>query len=185
MSPILGIWASANQSQYIVTNSYASIATVTVGSGGQSSIEFNSIPSTYTNLQIRFLGRTTSSPFANVQYNSDTTVSNYRSHFIYGNQSNAVAATTADKAYIAYVSTSGNQANEFGACVVDILDYANTSKYKTARSLSANDQNGGGFAILFSHLWMSTSAISSIKISPVSGNFEQYTQAALYGIKGA
>ena len=167
------------------TSSYESIATVTVGSGGAANVEFTSIPSTFEHLQLRMITRTTSSPFVNVQYNSDTTASNYRSHFLYGNGSSAVATTAADKAYIAYTSVSSNQANEFGDAVTDILDYKNTNKYKTARSLSGNDQNGGGFVLLFSHLWMSTSAISSIKILPVAGDFEQYTKIALYGIKGS
>jgi hypothetical protein len=165
--------------------SYESIATVTVGSGGAANVEFTSIPSTFEHLQLRMIGRTTSSPFAKVQYNSDTTASNYRSHFIYGNGSSVVATNTADIAYIAYLSTSGNQANEFGDAVTDILDYKNTNKYKTARSINGNEQGSGGFVILFSHLWESTSAITAIKILPASGDFEQNTKIALYGIKGS
>ena len=185
MSPILGIYASQISGHLTPpdTGAMFPLGMVQVGSGGAADVTFSSIPSTYTHLQLRMIGRTTSSPFANVQYNSDTTVSNYRSHFIYGNGSSAVATTTADKAYIAYLSTSGEQANEFGVAVTDILDYKNTNKYKTARSLNGDEQNGSGFVILFSHLWMSTSAISSIKVFPVSGNFEQYTSIALYGIK--
>ena len=181
---ILGILDSGGAAAG-AASSYSSIATVTVGSGGAANVEFTSIPSTFEHLQIRMIGRTTSSPFANVQYNSDTTASNYRSHFIYGQGSSVVATNTADKAYIAYLSTSGNQANEFGDAVTDILDYKNTNKYKTARSINGNEQGSGGFVILFSHLWISTSAISSIKILPVAGNFEQYTKIALYGIKGS
>ena len=41
-----------------VTSSYESIATVSVGSGGQSSIVFSSIPSTYKHLQLRAIART-------------------------------------------------------------------------------------------------------------------------------
>jgi len=184
MSLILGILAQSGGAA-VAASSYESIATVSVGSGGAANVEFTSIPSTFEHLQIRMIGRTTSSPFANVQYNSDTTASNYRSHFMYGNGSSVVATNAADKAYIAYLSVSSNQANEFGTAVTDILDYKNTNKYKTVRSLNGNDQNGGGFVIIFSHLWMSTSAISSIKILPVAGDFEQYTKIALYGIKGS
>ena len=61
MAPILGIWASQNYSRYSITGSYESIATVTVGSGGSSYIEFTSIPGTYTHLQIRGILRNTGS----------------------------------------------------------------------------------------------------------------------------
>jgi hypothetical protein len=47
------------------------------------------------------------------------------------------------------------------------------------------DANGSGYVSLGSGLWMNTAAVTSIKLSPYSGTFVQYTQFALYGIKGA
>ena len=44
-----------------VSNSYESIATVTVGAGGSSSISFTSIPSTYKHLQLRGIINSTKS----------------------------------------------------------------------------------------------------------------------------
>jgi hypothetical protein len=163
-----------------VTNSYESIATVSVGSGGASNIEFTSISSTYKHLQIRFLARSSGSPDTKAQYNGDTTSSNYRSHLLYGDGSSATASSIANSAYVGYIATASNT---FGVSVVDVLDYASTSKYKTVRTLSGYDANGSGYAILYSHLWLSTSAISSLKIYPDSGSFTQYSHFALYGIK--
>jgi hypothetical protein len=66
------------------------------------------------------------------------------------------------------------------------LDYANTNKYKTTRSIGGNDNNGSGFVSLISGLWLSTSAISNIEIIPLNGTlWTQYSHFALYGIKGA
>lgn len=163
-------------------NSYESIATVTVGSGGSAYVEFTSIPSTYKHLQVRFIGRSSGSPDTQVQYNGDTTTTNYRSHLLYGDGASVTASTIANTAYVGYVATASNI---FGVSVVDILDYANTNKYKTTRTLAGYDANGSGYAILYSHLWLSTSAISSLKIYPNSGNFTQYSHFALYGIKGS
>jgi hypothetical protein len=165
-----------------IPNSYESIATVTVGSGGAANVEFTSIPGTYTHLQIRFIGRSTGAPDTKMQFNGDTTTTNYRTHTVYGDGSSSVGASLANTAYIGYIATA---TSTFGAGVVDILDYANTNKYKTTRSLAGYDANGSGFAILYSNLWMSTSAVTSIKIYPDSGNFSQYSSFALYGIKGA
>ena len=166
----------------VAPSSYESIATISVGSGGASDVTFSSIPSTFTHLQIRFLARSSGSPDTQVQYNGDTTSSNYRSHLLYGDGSSATASTLANSAYVGYIATASNT---FGVSVVDVLDYASTSKYKTVRTLAGYDANGSGYAILYSHLWLSTSAISSLKIYPNSGTFSQYSQFALYGIKGS
>lgn len=167
------------------------IATVTVGSGGQSNIEFTSIPNTYEHLQIRLLARGTNAD-ANIdgrlEYNGDTSAANYTYHLLRGNGS-AVSASGSDASATPWAfscNSGGSGANMFGVAIIDILDYANTSKYKTMRSLTGEDENGGGNIYFRSTLWMNTNAISSIKLTPqATNNFAQYSHAALYGIKKA
>ena len=164
--------------------SFESIATTTVGSGGSSSVSFTSIPSTYTHLQIRALGRTTgNSRRLKVQFNSDTTATNYRQHGLYGDGS-AAYAETANNNNILYFPESAYQANVFGVGIVDILDYTNTNKYTTLRILHGHDDNGSGYIFLSSCLWMNTNAITSITIVPDNANIAQYSHFALYGVKG-
>jgi hypothetical protein len=69
---------------------------------------------------------------------------------------------------------------------MDILDYANTNKYKTVRTLSGYDLNNATYGALrsYSGLWMNTNAITSIKFYADGVNLAQYSQFALYGIKG-
>ena len=170
-------------------NSYESIATVTVGSGGAANVEFTSISSIYTHLQIRSIGRTTQSAtasFIGIEMNSDTG-SNYSYHILQGDGSSAVGGSLSSqtKTYARDFTAANAGANTFGAIIIDVLDYANTNKYKTIRNLGGTDNNGNGTINLTSGLWMSTSAITSIKFTPESGNFAQYSQFALYGIKGA
>jgi hypothetical protein len=170
---------------------YESIQTVTLGSS-QNAIAFSSIPSTYKHLQIRAIGRTTNATTtgqAKVQMNGDTG-NNYTFHQLIGNGTTAfadgyatgvVAGVTPTLRMTGASSTSGM----FGVSVIDILDYANTSKYKTVRVLTGQDQNGSGDVQLVSGLWLSTSAITSLSFTnQASGDFAQYTQFALYGIKG-
>jgi hypothetical protein len=170
-------------------SSYESIATVTVGSGGSSTVTFSSIPATYTHLQIRGLGRSTNAVTDEnlvIQFNSDT-ANNYNLHNVYGNGSTVGANATVNYAssYFSRVTGGSSSANIFGAFVVDILDYANTNKYKTNRSLSGHDQNGSGYMTLMSGAWRSTSAITSItiKVDSAGANIAQYSQFALYGVK--
>lgn len=190
MSPILGIWASQNYPR--ITSSYESIATYTVGSTAVDYIDFTSIPSTYKHLQLRWLLRSSRSAATadgvSLVFNSDT--SSYPRHYILGDGSSAAAygedSTAGNTGMVFRAATgAGAGASMFAAGIIDILDYANTSKYKTARNLAGYDLNGSGQIILNSGVWMSTSAISSIRVqSSALGDFVQYSQVALYGIKG-
>ena len=168
---------------------FESIATVTVGAGGSSSVTFTSIPSTYKHLQIRGIARDSRSNAATnlyIQYNSDTGA-NYTAHELYGNGSTAVAGfegASQTSALAARVTGNNSAANAFGGFVIDVLDYANTNKYKTSRSLAGHEDNSSGAIWLISGLWMSTSAITSITITPVTSPILQYSSFALYGIKG-
>jgi hypothetical protein len=186
--PVLGIVASQISGHlFAPSGAYDSIATSTpVGAGGTLSIEFTSIPSTYTHLQIRGLFRQANGEAILMQFNSDT-ASNYACHALYGDGATVSANGAASRANIPIERNSGmpTGANIFGAGVIDILDYANTNKYKTVRALSGHDNNGSGYVNFESGLWMSTSAITSIKLFTAGNVYAQYTQFALYGIKGA
>jgi len=179
---------------------YESIASTTVGAGGSSSISFTSIPATYTHLQVRALCQTNRAGYVidafTVKFNSDTG-SNYSWHTLYGGFDSSPSVTvdvgTSATATRFYWGNSSVSANVFTAVVMDILDYTNTNKYKTIRTLAGFDVNGtagtgsyGGTVCLSSGNWRNTNAITSIEIaSTVSANFTQYTQFALYGIKGS
>jgi hypothetical protein len=183
MSPILtGVIASGISGHLTPPwsgpeGAYDALATVTL-STATASIAFAGIPTGYKHLQIRFIAQsdyTYPVDDAYIRFNSDTG-SNYASHSLQGNGSAASAgsATSATSEQIAYGTvgtTSGNQTTEsWGAFVVDILDYSNTNKYKTTRTISGNDCNGtgnaglGGRVGLTSGLWQSTAAITNIEI---------------------
>lgn len=184
---MLGILAS-QITGHLSTNSFESIATVTVGSGGSSTVTFSSIPSTYKHLQIRATARTTSGGvdnYASIIFNSDTGA-NYTYHDLQGNGSTASASGLASQNanYLQRYAGAGAAASIFGVSVTDILDYQNTNKYKTIRNLGGDDRNGAGFIYLTSGVWMSTSAVNSITITPEANNWAQYSSFALYGIKG-
>ena len=186
MALILGIVASGNYPR--VTNSFESIATVTVGAGGSSSISFTSIPSTFKHLQVRALARGTGAAVSyaiNMRFNSDS-ATNYNVHGLYGDgaSTGAFGVANATVVQIDRIAGAGASSNVFGVFVADVLDYANTNKYKTARILGGFDNNGSGEVDLDSGAWRSTSAINAITLTLGTGNFAQYSHFALYGIKG-
>jgi hypothetical protein len=169
---------------------FESIATVTVGSGGAANIEFTSIPGTYQHLQVRFIGQCadtassgTGQNRVSVTLNADTTNANYAIHQLFGNGSTAGAyAETSSR--LGFGVVPRNSITSFAGNVVDLLDYANTSKNTTIRAFGGYDANGSGIINLLSVLWMNTNAVTSIKLEPESAtNFKQYSTAALYGVK--
>jgi hypothetical protein len=169
-------------------SSYESIATVAVGSGGTASAEFTSIPSTYKHLQVRFLTRSSVSDLDAaliMQFNGDT-AANYAWHLIRGSGSAVLATANFPDTNIWAGTIVGNNstANVFGAGVIDILDYASTSKNKTTRELSGFDANGSGYVQFHSGARYNTAAISSIKLFFSGSNLMQYSHFALYGIRG-
>lgn len=167
----------------VVATDFESIATTTVGAGGSSTVTFSSIPSTYTHLQIRGLYQ--SSANGVVRFNSDSTYTNYRSHYLEGNGSTVSSGTVQNASYTGLLAITGiaNATSIFGGAIIDILDYANTNKYKTVRSLNGIDKNGSGLLDFDSGLWMNTAAISSITLESLGTTFSQYSSFALYGIK--
>lgn len=179
--------ASSISGSKAITGSYESIATATVSSG-VTSVTLSSIPSTYKHLQIRFTANIPAVEGANFQFNSDTGT-NYVTHYLVGiGSGSGTAASNTGQTY-AYGSVYGQGYDGgtyiFTAGVIDILDYTNTSKYKTVRNFSGVDRNGSGAIQLISSLWMNTSAITSIKfLSEAGSNLATGTKVALYGIKG-
>lgn len=187
MTPILGIIAS---SSYVLPNSFESIATI--NPGGTTTATFSSIPSTYKHLQIRIMSRNTNTPtseFGNIdmRFNGDT-AANYSDHVLSGDGSTvSTQANFSGRSVIGITCNpcSGNPANEYGVAIVDILDYADTNKYKTVRALRGGDFNGSGSVGITSGNWRSTSAINSITLlSYGSTTYSSYVSIALYGIKG-
>ena len=184
MTPILGIMAS-QISGHLTTTSYQSIATTTL-STTTAYIEFASIPATFRNLQIRGIAQGANGGGGLVTFNSDTGA-NYSYHSLYGDGGAIGAQGSASTSNILICRNGGisTTANTFSGFVIDILDYANTNKYKTTRALNGQDLNGSGKFNFESGNWRDTAAISTIRLTHNGSGFTQYTSFALYGIVGA
>jgi len=189
MTPMLGIMASSISGSKAITGNYYSIATATVTSGGAASITFSSIPSTYTHLEIRMsncLANANTVYYVSAFPNSDT-ASNYAYHRLYGNGtgagSNANSSTTSGLMMYGGASKVLSTTTYPSNSVTQILDYTNTNKYKTSRSLYGQDANGSGEAGLASSVWMATTAVSSLLIQGYGNNLGAGTVISLYGVK--
>lgn len=167
-----------------VLSSYESIATAT-GTGSSGTITFSSIPSTFKHLQIRIHQVTASGTNdINMTFNNDS-AANYAVHYLYGNGTTASATGFTGMSFIkaAGINQAATTTIANGS-IIDILDYASTSKNKTARIFEGIDKNGSGSVSVDSGLWLSTSAINRIDLTS-SSNYATSTRIALYGIKEA
>lgn len=162
------------------------ISTVTVGSGGASSIDFNSIPQTYTDLVMKLSLRSTRTAFAQddlyYKYNGSSTSNS-------GIQIRASgSAVISTSGWITYnyggqVDSNSATSNTFSNIDIYIPNYSGSNNKSS--SVDGIEENNAteAYANLLANLWSNTSPITSIALTLGAGNFVQYSSATLYGIR--
>lgn len=166
---------------------FESIASTTLSSA-QTTITFSSIPSTYQHLQLRILAWGGS--VMTLRFNNDSGSTQYRTHGLIGQGALVYAQATAAQSSIhCHQQTSLSAGNNYpSGAIIDLHDYANTSKNTTARIFFGKEDNGtsNGSVELTSGLWLSTAALNRIDIINDGGSFfDSGSTFALYGTKGA
>ena len=161
----------------------------TILTGSQSSVTFDvsTLASTYKHLQIRLVARNSVSATYDeiyMKFNSDSNSANYKAHLLYGNGSSVSSASwsnTSSGFRFADIEAASATSNAFTPVVADLLDPFSSSKNKTVRSFSG--KTSSAFVSLASGLWMSTSTVTSIVLTPYSGSFIAGSRFSIYGIK--
>lgn len=168
-------------------NTFIKISTVTIGAGGQSTIDFNSIPQTYTDLKILLSVRTSASGGAGshaLYFKINTVTTNRSNKIIYGTGSSAASFGVTDP-YAGAMASAGVTASSFSNHEIYIPNYtsSNNKSYSAEYAIETNaTANEMGLA---AGLWSSSSAITSLSFYPSTGSFDQYSTATLYGITKA
>ena len=165
---------------------YACLAEVTVGAGGAASIDFNSIPQTYTDLIVKISTRSTAtggpeSYFVYASFNGLTTNRTYRRLEAYGG---GVGSDSASNYPVAVTGGSGGTTSTFNNGTFYIPNYSSSTIEKTYSADWASENNSTtSFDIGFiAGIWNVTSAITSISLTISTGNMAQYSTVSLYGI---
>jgi len=158
------------------------IQTVTVGAGGAASIEFTSIPQTYTDLQVVASVRSSDGGGSlRIQPNGLTT--NLSSRRLEGSGSSATSVTDASIVFVYAVTLSQYTASVFSNITIYIPNYAG-STFKSISVDGVMENNATeSYQNLVSGLWSNTSAITSLTLAKSTGNFVHHSSASLYGIK--
>ena len=170
-----------------MANTFTLIKTYTLTSS-QSSIDFTSIPATYTDLCLKLSLRTDRTSITSdliLQYNGDTSAA-YSFYRIYGTGASVGTdnlGAGANNGLSGFADGASATASTFGNTEIYIPNYAGSTK-KSWSSLGVNENNAGtAYAGFFAGLYTGTSAINQVTIKDYnSSNFVQYSTASLYGI---
>ena len=168
-----------------MANTFVKISSVTVGSGGASSIDFSSISGAYTDLMLFHSVRSNNAALNDaiiLKINGST--ANLSGRFIYGNTPAANVATDVGGFYGGIASAATSTASTFSSTYLYFSNYSSSNNKSFSVDSAMENNTTTAFPFLVSGLWSDTSVITALNISPATGTlFNQYSTATLYGIK--
>jgi len=156
------------------------ISTVTVGAGGAASIDFTSIPGTYTDLMLVVSARSSSTGIQPTLTINGSSASQ-SNRFLFGDGA-GVTSSTASSIW-SFVSGSTFTANTFGSTTFYFPNYAGATNKSISIDTVSENNGTSSYADISAALWSSTAAITSLSVvAQASNSLVQYSTATLYGI---
>jgi hypothetical protein len=172
-----------------VANTFVKIQTVTVGVAGAATIDFTSIPQSFTDLKIVLSARSTTTgtdgnPWTDINCTFNSLNTNFSFRVIYGTGT-TTASGSATGGWFGWGNDTNSTASVFNNNEIYIPNY--TSANHKSFSVDTTIENNGSASILglSTNLWANTAAITAVSLAYVSGSFAQYSTATLYGIKSS
>jgi hypothetical protein len=147
----------------------------------QASIEFTSVPQTFTDLLALISTRNSNGGATAIRFNSNS--SGYSERLLYGNGSSAASANRSGSETVWLLSAlNSSTANTFSNGQVYIPNYTGSTN-KSFSMDSVNETNAtGADQYLDAALWSNTAAITNIQFFNPDGNFAIGTTISLYGV---
>jgi hypothetical protein len=162
-----------------MATTYVKIASVSVGVLGTATIDFTSIPSTYTDLVIKMSVRSNSADLDTfISFNGSST--SFTAKRLFGSGSAAASDSTSRSAGLLDMSTY--TASTFANNEIYIPNYAGSANKSFSVDSVTENNATAAYSLLNAGLWSNTAAITSITVAPALGSFVQYSTATLYGI---
>jgi len=161
-------------------STYSTIATTTLGSAA-SSYTFTSISGSYTDLIIVAQIKGTATTYLNLRFNGDTGTNYSRTTL----SANGSTVTSERRTNQAQINTDYNEAVETNFNYINtlqIMNYSNTTTYKTVLCRANNAATGTGATV---GLWRNTAAITSVTLVANNNTFDTGSTFTLYGITAA
>jgi hypothetical protein len=156
---------------------------VSVGSGGAASMDFTSIPSTYTDLCVKISARTDVNGDRDLYISFNSSTSSFTNKTLEGSGSAAYSNSTSR--YLGTIGGTNVTTSTFVSSETYVPNYAGSNNKSFSTDTVGENNATTAYATLAAGLWSNTAAITAIGITPSSGNFVQYSTATLYGIKNS
>lgn len=173
-----------------MANTFVALATVTVGAGGTTAIDFTSIPNTYTDILIKYSLRSDQGVDYNYAYLTlnGVTSSSYTSRYLFADSNTAGSGSSSTTDMRGNITVGANSTGStFSNGELYIPNYT-SSNNKSVSMDAVSEKNGSTNVGLYlsAGLFTTSSAVSSVSIFPGSTfKFVQYSTATLYGIKNS
>ena len=161
--------------------------------GSAASVTFSSIPSTYTDLVLKWSARSdlaaSNVAYPYIQING-TAGTAYSRTYLYGAGSGGTGSSrnsSTDRIYVSAVPAANATSNSFGNSELYLPSYL-ASQNKPLSSFDVVEYNSATVdenINLIAGLWSNTSAVTSISMALYSGNFVSGSSFYLYGIKNS
>ena len=169
-----------------MANTYVKIASVAVGAGGAASIDFSSIPATYTDLVVKVSARDSSGSLQDsvVKFNGSSTGYSYKVLYGTGSAAGSNGNASATVGIAGNIPSSSQTASTFSNAEIYIPNYTSANNKSMSVDAVGETNATAVFAYLVANLWSNTAAINQITLTTVN-SFVQYSTAVLYGIKSS
>jgi hypothetical protein len=169
-----------------MANTFELIASSTVGAGGAATIDFTSIPSTYTDLLLYVSGRGANAAQYNYSYlRINGSSSSYSGKSLVGSGSSAASYNEGTTDIRIDTPGASNTTSTFSNHLVYIPNYAGSSNKSISVDASYESNSTNNQLWFIAELWSNTAAINQLTLTATSSTFVQYSTAYLYGIKNS
>jgi hypothetical protein len=169
-----------------MANTFELIASY-AATGSVSNIEFTSIPSTYTDLVLKFSLRSSTNTATDIFLTYNGTASGYSYRLLQGNGASASSRNGSGSEIKddSGLNLSTYTASTFSSGEAYIPNYAGSTNKSSSHDSTLETNATTSYMTLTAGLLANTAAITSVKIVPGAGNFVQYSTAYLFGIKSS
>jgi hypothetical protein len=159
------------------------ISSASVGSGGATSMQFNSIPQTYTDLVLLVSVRSGSSGDTLFLRINNDTLSSTTSKILEGNGATASGSSSTSNTFVRFGSiTSAASANTFSSGSAYLPNYTGSANKTVSVDYVMENNGTTGYQTIVSGVFPVTAAITALTISNTSSSLAEFSTAYLYGI---
>jgi hypothetical protein len=145
-----------------------------------ASIEFTSIPQTFTDLVVVISPRSNAGGFRDFLISFNGSTSGFTSRQLDGNGSGASSGTVAR--YVGTVNGTPQTADTFGNISVYIPNYSGATNKSFSSDAVTETNATASIQTISAGLWSNTAAITSVAFAPSTDSLVTGTTASLYGV---